>query len=1245
MLALPLFWLLVLELFSFVSFPIAYRAFSRLPDRGWAFSKPLGLLFIGFGVWLIGLTHTIPNSRWTVLLALALVSALAWTAGRHIIPEMRAFLREHLSVIVATELLFIAAFLGMTLFRASITIIGQTEQPMDFMFLNSTVTSPHYPPNDPWLAGESVSYYYFGYLMIGAVAMLTGIATAIAYNLGLATVAALGAVAAFGVAFNLVRLARGSADGAVLAGITAAFLLLVASSLVGTLELLRAAGVGGEGFWGYIGISGFTQPDGPASSWRPEETHLWWWRVSRAIPAGEFNSHITEFPLFSFLIGDMHPHVMSIGFVLLAAGAAIQLYLQQGLLRLDLPGHTWAITAGLLFAAAALAATLWLDVNLLFLFPVAALVSTILLGRLWPLGVTALLTVGGLAAINLWDLPLGIALVVGALMLGAARNERSLRFGDALAVTDDLMVVGAPADSTAAPGGGVAFVYRRSGSQWSRTAQLIPTDPRRDAGFGTSVAIHEGRIAIGAPNAASAGQTYVFEIANDRWFQRTILRPPEGSPSRQFGRSVAVDSDTVASAADGSVYLFEEAGGAWGLRAKVAADAQRADFGHSISLDSGTLAVGAPGAGAASAYQRGNGSWPLSARFDTGEDGASGFGRSVSVREGLIIVGAEDVVHLFRRHVGEWRREATLSAPEDANGFGAAVACQHWYAAVGAHGVAHGPDAGTAFIYSSDGTSWSIHAKLAAPDLGSDSHFGSAIALRGDTVAVSAPGSGQGGAITFERTLDRWSQREKLIARWRFGRAVLAVGLLTAAALITFIPFHATFDSTAGGVLPLRSLLTRPLHLLLWWGLPGLLVLPMLALVMRRVFMRGSWNLMRFSFAVLIGFAPIVFRLQWFWAGPLYAVGLLLFALHQIGYRMPRADETLFAYNPRATLTLGGAVVVVGALIEGVIADERGINGEFLAVDRLLITVPMAIIISLALYAAWTFAHRDSEALRLAPVGGMDVTRADGLVPALFLLAIATALVLGTELFHVVDIFGGDLRRLNTMFKLYYQAWLLMAVLSGFALWYVGSRWNRRALAGRIGMTLWSAALIAAIGAVSYYPLTAISSRGGEGGGLDLDGLAHLGRSAPMEHAAISWIRDNVARDATVVEAAAVLCTNEPKGCHSYHADVGRIAGSTGRPTIIGWLGHERQWRSRDMHPELNARFDAVREIYETEEANGARELLAKYDADYVVVGPRERRTYGAAGAAKFAELGTPVFSAGSGSSELIIYQLTRGAL
>ena len=388
-------WFLTLEVFSLAVFPVAFRAFSRMPDRGYAFAKPLGLLSVGFLAGLIGMTRTVPNSNLTVLAAGVAVVAISVLAGRRWWSEIGNFLWSNRRLVIVTEMVFAVVFLGMALLRAMVPDISTTEQPMDLMFLSSTVASTYYPPIDAWFAGEQVSYYYLGYLLIGSVALLTNTVTPVAYSLGLATYAAMGAVAAFGLTFNLVRLSRGPAVTGALAGAASVFLLLVASNLLGVLELAWASGAGSKSFWEWI------TPDPnwfanvqAAVSWRQDEL-WWWWRASRAVP-----NAITEFPAFSFLLGDMHPHVMSIGFIIVTVGVAVQIYLRPGLIQRDT------------------------------------------LRRHFPLFMVTVLSVGGMGAINLWDLPLGLTLVSGAVLLNAARNERRVQFGRSLAFTDRFLIIG-----------------------------------------------------------------------------------------------------------------------------------------------------------------------------------------------------------------------------------------------------------------------------------------------------------------------------------------------------------------------------------------------------------------------------------------------------------------------------------------------------------------------------------------------------------------------------------------------------------------------------------------------------------------------------------------------------------------------------------------------------------------------------------------------------------------------------------
>jgi uncharacterized membrane protein len=1230
MIEVSLLWLLILELFGIAAFPIAYRAFSKMPDRGWAFSKPLGMLFVGFGTWVLGLTHALPNSRWTVLLALGIVVVVSCLSLRSSRSEIITFVRRNISTVVTAELLFIAVFIGMTLFRATVTSISATEQPMDLMLLNAVTTSLYYPPTDPWLAGESVSYYYMGYLMLGAVTMLSGIATPIAYNLGLATAAAMGAIAAFGVAFNLVRLARGSDDGAVFAGVTATFLLLFASNLVGALELVRAAGIGNEAFWTGIGINGFTAVGGPSKSWHPDETYLWWWRASRVVPPG----HINEFPLFSFLVGDLHPHVMSIGYLLLTVGISIQLYLQQGLIWIRGKIGARAITVGLLAAFIILLSAVF-DLNVLWMLPVLAIAVGLVLGPMWPLGVTVIITTGALGAMNLWDLPLGLALIIGGVLLGTARNDRSFGLGAAIDLSGLRMIAGAPNDSTHASACGTATVYAYTVGRWAKEAVLQPLSAPPYAKFGAAVGIDHDIAIVGAPGIEAA---MLYQHMNGEWVHRTTLRVPKGQRTLGFGQSVAIRGDTAVVGANGAVFVFDNLSTTCGLAAKLATPDRRSQFGHAVSLWDDLLVVGAPGTNNAFAYRRDARGWQLEQRLD----GAVSFGRAVSAGKDRLAIGAYNSAIIYRFVSNGWLMQEQLNSEQGEAGFGISVAIQRRFLAVGAEGGEEDRRTGSVLVYETDGEKWEIRDRLTVPDLASDSYFGGAIALSEDSVIAGAAGRGHGAAYVFNRRLDSWGLHKKFTSRRRFGPSVINASILVAATLMAYVPFFNTYDSNVKGVLPLLSLQTRPLHLLLLWGVAGLLALPLLLIVMKGVFFAGNWSTKRLGISLFGGFTPIALWLQPLWAFPLLAVIALVFALHQAGFRMARADETAFAYNPKATLAVGSTIIVGGLLWNAITTVERGIGGELLALDRLLITVPMALVASLAVYGAWTIAHRDSEVLRTAVDPAFAETTGDATAPALGLLALGAGLVMGVELFHVVDIFGGgDYRRINTMFKLHYQAWQLFAVLGGFSVWYVTTRWNRNSLSGRIGVSLWVFLLVIALALTSYYPLAALTSRAGENGALDLNGQSHIERNAPSEYAAIQWIRDNTPRDAIVVESAVVPCGNEALGCHAY-TNAARISSSTGRPTIIGWIGHERQWRRAGLGIELDRRLSDVRAIFETTSVDEAAALLAPYDADYIIIGPRERSAYGTQGVAKFAELGRSVFLDQTNGQDIVIYQLFK---
>ena len=332
-----LLWLLAVEALGLAALPLAWWLLGRLPDRGLSFAKPLGLLVIGYTIWLTSSFGLLANRRTTLLLCVLALAAVAWGLwGR----AFWAWLRAAPRLWLAGEAVFLVAFLLAAAFRAHNPAIAGTEKPMDFAFLNASLRADSAPPQDPWLAGHSISYYYFGYYLMALLVKLSGVAPAVGFNLALAFLFGATAAGAYGLVYNLVAGREPSAEegsGAHLHRRAGAFallgplFLLLLANLEGVLEVLRQRGALTPNFVRWLNIRDLTAaPVG--TTWFPADPPdtWWWWRASRVIgtfdpastaPAVDYT--INEFPFFSFLLGDLHPHVMALPFVLLALGLAL----------------------------------------------------------------------------------------------------------------------------------------------------------------------------------------------------------------------------------------------------------------------------------------------------------------------------------------------------------------------------------------------------------------------------------------------------------------------------------------------------------------------------------------------------------------------------------------------------------------------------------------------------------------------------------------------------------------------------------------------------------------------------------------------------------------------------------------------------------------------------------------------------------------------------------------------------------
>ncbi len=238
----------------------------------------------------------------------------------------------------------------------------------------------------------------------------------------------------------------------------------------------------------------------------------------------------------------------------------------------------------------------------------------------------------------------------------------------------------------------------------------------------------------------------------------------------------------------------------------------------------------------------------------------------------------------------------------------------------------------------------------------------------------------------------------------------------------------------------------------------------------------------------------------------------------------------------------------------------------------------------------------------------------------LLLGALAFGLVAMTEIVFLKDVFAGNFPRMNTVFKFYFQAWALLSITCGAALYFIyegfqsaarGNGWQR--WVGRGGQVIWSAALLGFFLAGMVYPIVGSYQRTNHymQRTNSLDGLNYLQSYDPGDYAAINY---------------------------------GRISTFTGLPTLMGWAGHEYQWRVNWLNNAYNAadfygRGADINAIYTNTNPDTVLSLMSRYHARYLYVGSLEKTTYPQANLNRFSGFMQTVYSANG----VTIYRVPSG--
>jgi YYY domain-containing protein len=344
-------WYFFITFLGWLSLPIAFHFLPKLRDRGFSLSKALGLILWGFIFWLLASFNLLQNNLGGILIALAGVAILSIILARKNWDALITWIKSNVPLIVAIELLFLVLFALWAIVRAANPNIEGTEKPMELAFINAILRSPSIPPNDPWLSGYAISYYYFGYLMIAMLTRVTGIISGVAFNLTASLWFALTGIGAFGILYNLLssinfsnlQLKANSKEntGNVGWSLLGPVFVLIISNAEGFLEYLHARGIfwsratdgsWQSSFWKWLDILELNTPPAEPLSWIPNRpSGILFWRASRVISdydlAGNWKEVIDEFPFFSYILADLHPHVLAMPFVLLAIAFGFNFFL------------------------------------------------------------------------------------------------------------------------------------------------------------------------------------------------------------------------------------------------------------------------------------------------------------------------------------------------------------------------------------------------------------------------------------------------------------------------------------------------------------------------------------------------------------------------------------------------------------------------------------------------------------------------------------------------------------------------------------------------------------------------------------------------------------------------------------------------------------------------------------------------------------------------------------------------------
>lgn len=309
-------WFFVLFLIGIAFLPLTIRLFNNFSDKGYIFSKILGVAIVSYSIFILCLIKVIKFSEVSIFVILLIFFILNYFKNTKTVIN---FLKTNYKIIFFQEIIFFLCLLIWSFIRSNLPDINGLEKFMDYGFLNSILRSEYFPPKDMWYTPLSINYYYFGHIITAVITKITFIPSFISYNLMISTLFALTFSATFSLAINLLN-TNGNNIKKFLAGFFSSIFISIAGNLTAIYTFFKAyPNEKPVPFWN-LEFLPFSFPN-----------DFWYPNATRFIP---FTIH--EFPIYSFVVSDLHGHVLDIPFVLLAITLCFSIFQDKIVLKFKL---------------------------------------------------------------------------------------------------------------------------------------------------------------------------------------------------------------------------------------------------------------------------------------------------------------------------------------------------------------------------------------------------------------------------------------------------------------------------------------------------------------------------------------------------------------------------------------------------------------------------------------------------------------------------------------------------------------------------------------------------------------------------------------------------------------------------------------------------------------------------------------------------------------------------------------------